>query len=128
MLNIKEYFNQLDAIAVKELEDEVAATCSGGALTTSGVAPSADVTLWENGPFAKGDTLSLIGFQKGDGISNLGAFNDKTSSIRINRGRWAFYKDDRFRSQQAILGPGSYPVPSRQGIANDSLSSLLRVG
>lgn len=129
MSNTKEYFKQLDAIAVKELDDEVAATCSGGALTTKGVAPNADVTLWEDGPFDnRGDTLSLAGFRVGEGISNLGFFNDKTSSIRINRGIWAFYKNDRYQKQLAVLRPGSYPVPSRQGIPNDSLTSLKRIG
>jgi hypothetical protein len=113
MLNTKENFNQLDAtLAVNELDDEIAAACSGGAA----------VTLYENGRFNRdkdGRVLPVDG-----NIANLGSFNDITSSFKITSGRWNFYADENYNNFLFSRGPGSYPVVPRG--TNDRVSSIKR--
>jgi hypothetical protein len=62
----------------------------------------------------------------------FGGFNDVTSSIRIYRGKWKFYKNADFDETTAIkeLGPGSYDTNTlvKLGFPDDSLSSLRRTG
>lgn len=117
MLNIKDYFNQLDAtLALEELNDEVAATCSGGAA----------VTLYENGRFNQDKDGRVLPLNKS--IANLGSFNDKTSSFIISQGTWEFYADENYNKLLFKRGPGRYPVLStgKDGV-NDRVSSLKRV-
>ncbi|KAB8330653.1 beta/gamma crystallin family protein [Scytonema tolypothrichoides VB-61278] len=102
-----------------ELDNEVAATCSGGY-----------VDLYENGPFAPGRVATVfapVGF--GDRDLRNSNFNDKTSSIFISAGeRWEFFRDINYQGPSRILGPGSYPVlPRDTGFPNDWVSSLRRV-
>jgi Beta/Gamma crystallin/Kelch motif len=65
--------------------------------------------------------------------SNLNAdddnfFNDKTSSIVVLEGNWAFFADSGFsRQYPAILGPGLYSWVENVQIKNDDLSSLQPV-
>lgn len=59
--------------------------------------------------------------------TNLGdnGFNDTASSIVIESGNWAFYRDTQFDgSYPPILGPGIYSWVEDVGIKNDDLSSL----
>ncbi|MEH2459687.1 beta/gamma crystallin-related protein [Nostoc sp.] len=116
---------ELSFSAVKELDDKVAATCSGGEGYTGGNDP--DVILYRDGGFGGGNPLA-VNASISDGVSNVGNdFNDQTSSIAIIRGTWNFYSDDQFGNYQTTLEPGLYSsLPG--GITNDSLSSLYRVG
>lgn len=59
--------------------------------------------------------------------TNLGdnGFNDTTSSIVIESGSWAFYRDSQFDGNYPpVLGPGIYPWVEDVGIKNDDMSSL----
>ena len=68
--------------------------------------------------------LELGGVNSGIG----GNWNDKVSSFVIQSGKWAFFKDEDFRTQQgAVLGPGLYPSVTAVGIDNDALSSVRLV-
>ncbi len=122
--------NQVEAIlAIKELDDEVAATCSGGVHYPGSNDP--DVILFSDSN-ARGRTLRLNA-SGGDGFSNLRDtnlnFNDVTSSISIIRGTWTFYKDAGYNNPEDTLGPGQYTVGGNFGkLQNDSISSLLRIG
>ncbi|WP_375473234.1 beta/gamma crystallin-related protein [uncultured Nostoc sp.] len=116
--------NCFEAISsIKELNDEDAATCSGGVAYTGSTNP--DVILYRDVDF--NNTNLPVNASVGDGIAYVGDdFNDVTSSIAIIRGTWAFYRDADFTTYQTTLGPGLYSIPP-SGIANDSLSSLLRI-
>ncbi|MCC5616264.1 beta/gamma crystallin family protein [Nostoc sp. CHAB 5836] len=118
--------NLFEAIpAIKELDDEDAATYSGGVAFTGSNDP--DVILYRDGGFAGGNPLA-VNASLNDGIRYVGDnFNDITSSIVIIRGVWRFYTDANFGAFQNTLGPGLYSnLPG--GISNDSISSLRRVG
>ncbi|MEN9521562.1 MAG: hypothetical protein RLZZ381_4150 [Cyanobacteriota bacterium] len=107
------YFQNLEAIsALNALEDEAAATCSGGT-----------PTLYSDANFG-GNSFQV----SGDQISNLGFFNDATSSLTIDEGTWEFFSDANFQGQRVVLGPGSYSGITETGFPNDSLSSLRRAG
>ncbi|MEH2086014.1 beta/gamma crystallin-related protein [Nostoc sp.] len=118
---------QLSFSAVKELNDEVAASCSGG----GGVGGSdPDVLLFKD-PGEQGGALGLNSVT-GDGIGNIGldnegnvnGFNDQTSSIKILRGSWNFFSDSNFKGQSTgVLGPGDYSL----GANNDNITSAFRV-
>ncbi|MEH2165228.1 MAG: beta/gamma crystallin-related protein [Nostoc sp.] len=116
---------ELSFSAVKELNDKVAATCSGGVAYTGSNDP--DVILYRDGGFGGSNPLA-VNASIGDGLNYVGDdFNDLTSSIAIIRGTWNFYVDAGYGNYQTTLGPGLYSsLP--QGIANDSLSSLYRAG
>jgi hypothetical protein len=52
-------------------------------------------------------------------------YNDKTSSIQINSGRWMFCTDSNFNGSCFEIGEGRYP--NMEGY-NDHISSFKRVG
>jgi len=109
---------EFEAPAFQELDDEVAATCSGGQV----------LALYEHGNFNNpqdGRNRLLNG-----SISNLGSFNDITSSIKISRGRWAFYADENYQNLLFTRGPGNYSVLPRAGdgrSSNDRITSIRRI-
>jgi len=109
---------EFEAPAFQELDDEVAATCSGGQV----------LVLYEHGNFNNsqaGRVLPLNG-----STSNIGSFNDLTSSIKISRGRWEFYADENHNNLLFTLGPGSYRVLPRAEdgrSANDRITSIKRI-
>lgn len=120
---------ELSFTAVKELNDEVAASCSGGVYYKLG--PNPDVIFYR-GLNATGGGLRLNA-SPGDGDPNIGIlkngrstnFNDQASSIVIRRGRWNFFRDSNFKGQSTgILGPGRYNL----GANNNSITSALRIG
>jgi hypothetical protein len=118
--------NPFEAIpAIKELDDGDAASYSGGVAFTGSNDP--DVILYRDGGFAGGNPLA-VNASLNDGIRNVGNnFNDITSSFVIIRGVWRFYRDADFQVLQNTIGPGLYStLPG--GIANDSITSLRRVG
>jgi len=46
-----------------------------------------------------------------EGASNLdGMFNDRASSLRVDRGYWIFCSDANFRGECRTFGPGEYAV------------------
>ncbi|MEH2325730.1 MAG: beta/gamma crystallin-related protein [Nostoc sp.] len=115
---------------MKELNDEVATTCSGG-ITYQG-SNDPDIILY-NDPNGQGRSLN-INASIGDGDPNIGIdnegsinnFNDQASSILIIRGSWNFFQDSGFRGQATgILGPG---VLYNLGANNDAITSAFRVG
>ncbi|GAA6623673.1 beta/gamma crystallin-related protein [Scytonema sp. NUACC26] len=122
--------NQFEEIsAIKELDDEVAAICSGGVRYPGGNDP--DVILFSDSSY-RGRTLGLNA-SIGDGFSNLRDtdlnFNDVTSSITIIRGVWAFYRDAGYNNYEGTLTRGQYTVGGNFGtLTNDSISSLVRIG
>ncbi len=55
-------------------------------------------------------------------------FNDRVSSLVVQRAVWAFYKNSGFDTQYPrTLGPGIYPWVEDYGIKNDDMSSLRPV-
>ncbi|MBN3874044.1 beta/gamma crystallin-related protein [Nostoc sp. JL33] len=102
---------ELSFSAVKELSDEVAATCSGGS-----------VSLFRDGNFKGGG----IRFSNSDANLSNNNFNDATSSIVITGNqKWRFYKNANFKGPSVTLGRGRYPRVS--GGLNDSITSLKRI-
>jgi hypothetical protein len=117
---------ELNLSAVKELNDEVAATCSGGIAYESKGDP--DILLYDDTSYrgrGKGFNASI-----GDGHYNLvgNGFNDITSSLKIIRGQWRLFVDKDYNGRSIILGPGDYPNIAAKGLPDNSLSSILRTG
>jgi hypothetical protein len=113
---------------VQDLDNETAATCSGGEGFLS--APEgADVILYKD---FDGQGLSLgANAATSDGVSNIGflngpqesTFNDTVSSIRVVRGRWSFFQDANYGGDNTgPLGPGLYNL----GHNNDKITSAFR--
>ncbi len=119
MLNTKEYFNQLDAtLTVMELDDEVAATCSGGA---------APVTLYEDTNYG-GAAYDVYGNDDNLDNSAFGSgWNNRTSSIVIRKGTWTIFEDSGYKGRSKVLGPGRYSTPEAFGLRNDSLTGIRRL-
>lgn len=122
---------QLNLSAVKEINDEVAATCSGGVGYLYGSDP--DVILHKDPNLrgqamgvnaATGDGIPNIGFSNGNGGGLSTTFNDTVSSITIRRGSWQFFDNAGYRGDTTgRLGPGTYWL----GHMNDKITSALRV-
>ncbi|MBN4000316.1 beta/gamma crystallin-related protein [Nostoc sp. LPT] len=89
MLNTKEHFNQLDAIAVTELDNETAAAIQGG---------------WAL------EVYRDINLKDRIGSFNVGTRqvkeNDQISSVKINEGEWAFLQNADYLGKILILKPG----------------------
>lgn len=119
--------NCFEAIStIIELNDEDAATCSGGVAYTGSNDP--DIILYRDAGFGGGNPLA-VNASINDGINYVGDnFNDVTSSFVIVRGTWQFYRDANYGVYQNTLGPGLYSYVANSGIPNDSISSLYRVG
>lgn len=106
-------FAELNLSAVKEVSDEVAATCGGGS-----------ASIYRDINFKGGG----IKFFNGDSNLVNNNFNDTTSSIIITGNeRWKFYRDINYKGPSVILGPGRYSFVPNYGIPNDSISSLRRI-
>jgi Beta/Gamma crystallin len=106
---------EFEAPAFQELDDEVAATCSGGV-----------AYLYQDAGF-QGRRLQ---FFNGETDLRKWAFNDKTSSLIISGNeRWRFYRDINFQGPSVTLGRGTYSLArlNQLGIPNDSISSLRRI-
>jgi hypothetical protein len=116
--------------AFHELDDEVAATCSGGTIYFGGSNP--DVILFEDTQY-RGKALR-INATSGDGDDNLdnaaigSGWNNRTSSIRVIRGTWQIYTDGNYKGTTRTLVPGDYYTPQKFGLPNDSLTGIRRVG
>ncbi|MDZ8235969.1 MAG: beta/gamma crystallin-related protein [Nostoc sp. ChiQUE01a] len=107
----KKTLTELSFSAVKELNDEVAATCSGG-----------NVSIFRGANFQGGG----ITFSRSDANLANNNFNNATSSIIITGNqRWRFYKNANFSGPSITLGPGRYRRVASS--VNDSISSLKRI-
>ncbi len=105
-----------EAPAFTELDDEVAASCSGGV-----------VYLYQDAGFQG----RRVQFFNGEDDLRRWDFNDKTSSLKIvGNERWTFYRHINREGPAVTLGPGEYSLYrlNQLGIPNDSISSLKRVG
>jgi hypothetical protein len=80
----------------------------------------ARATLYE------GPNLSGRSFALNDAMSNMGrtGFNDRASSLRVERGYWIFCSDAEFRGECRTFGPGEYA--SLPGL-NNVISSGRRI-
>ena len=62
----------------------------------------------------------------GDGAGNLdGLFNDRASSLLVDRGYWIFCSDANFGGECRTFGPGEYPVLPRE--LDNRISSGRRI-
>ena len=82
----------------------------------------AQVTLYEQEGF-RGRT-----FTASSSIYNLDklGFNDRASSVIVDRGDWQVCEDSDFRGRCIVLRPGQYPSLGTMGM-NNRISSLRRV-
>jgi hypothetical protein len=92
-------------------------------LGASGAATAlaSEITLFEN------DNFGGRRFDATGSISNLGdtSFNDRASSLRVERVCWIFCSDANFRGECRTFGPGDCPtLPS--GL-NNRISSGRRI-
>jgi uncharacterized protein YcfJ len=83
---------------------------------------AAQVTLYEQEGF-RGHTFSVNGPMYN--LANYG-FNDRASSMIVDRGDWQVCEDSNFRGQCIVLRPGQYPSLGTMGMSN-RISSLRRV-
>jgi len=83
---------------------------------------AAQVTLYQNERFY-GPTFTTSG-----NVYNLGrtGFNDRASSLIVERGMWQVCEDSDFRGYCQTLRPGQYPSLHAMGL-NNRISSLRRV-
>ena len=74
----------------------------------------------------EGPNLSGRSFSLNDAVPNLGrtGFNDRASSLRVERGYWIFCSDSEFRGECRTFGPGEYA--SLPGL-NNVISSGRRI-
>ena len=82
------------------------AYAAGGETPRDRMRDRASATLF-SGPNLTGRAFPLGGEVQG----NLdGLFNDRASSLRVDRGYWIFCSDANFRGECRTFGPGEYPV------------------
>lgn len=93
-----------------------------GALALSAHA-MAQITFYENDGW-RGRTFSTD--HPVDNFQNAG-FNDRASSVVIDRGSWEVCTDAGFRGRCMVLRPGSYQSLGAMGM-NDRISSVRPVG
>jgi hypothetical protein len=97
----------------------VLATC---ALTSvAGVAGAADLTLYTDGDF-QGRPLNVVIDLKQLGSLN---FDDRASSVVIEKGAWILCTDEQFTGRCVTLEPGRYSSLRELGL-DDSVTSVRR--
>ncbi len=116
--------------AFQELDDEVAATCSGGEIYFGGSDP--DMILFEHANF-QGESLRVnatIGYGD-DNLDNAligNGWNDRTSSMIIYRGNWQLFRDAGYVGPVSRRSTGRYETWGEFGQANDALTGIRRIG
>jgi uncharacterized protein YcfJ len=100
---------------IQALVAVVAAVAAGAA--------SAQVTLYSQ------ERFNGRAFSADQSIYNLdrSGFNDRASSVIVDRGSWEMCEDSDFRGRCIVLRPGQYPTLASMGF-NNRVSSLRRVG
>ncbi|MFN6527829.1 beta/gamma crystallin-related protein [Nostoc sp. ChiSLP03a] len=120
MLNTKEHFNQLDAIAVTELDNETAAAIQGGAA----------LELYKDTGVLGASGL-LGSFNIGGRATLSSRANDEISSVLIKDGEWEFYEDANYKGRSITFTRGRYDLvlyPLGFGSSwNDKISSFKRI-
>jgi uncharacterized protein YcfJ len=78
--------------------------------------------------FYEGEGFRGRAFSTGRELQNFSrsGFNDRASSVIVERGRWEVCEDTRFRGRCVVLRQGSYDSLARMGI-NNRLSSVRPV-
>lgn len=116
---------------MQDITPEAAANYSGGAVQRYANPNSSDIILYENSP--RGGNYRSINATVGDGIPYLQyvAFNDKTSSILIRNGTYAFYEDGDYEKElftltAAFLPPNTARIRELTS-SNDKISSVKRI-
>ena len=101
----------------------IVAAIVGIACGLAGTLAAAQVTLYQQQNFI-GRAYSTNG-----PVSDLGrmGFNDRASSVIVERGQWQVCDDIGFRGYCIVLRPGQYPSLGSMGL-NKRISSLRRVG
>jgi hypothetical protein len=133
MSNINQTQDMFALDTVQDLDNETAATCSGGIGYLNSGDP--DVILYQHARFqgaslglnaATGDGLPNFGTRDGNGGGGDNGFNDQTSSIRVLKGTWEFFSSSNYGGERLTLGPGSSVeyVGSR---FNDRFTSARRI-
>jgi Beta/Gamma crystallin len=113
-------FQNLDAVsALKELPDEAAATCGGGA----------SITLFDNDNYNVDNGYTIR--NESDRDLRTGIFKgweDRTSSIVVNSGTWRVYDKRDFDDSgwHTDLKEGRYTLTDlkKRGMQNDTISSI----
>src|SRR5437868_13016629 len=98
----------------------------GSALAMAGLAfttqAAAQITFYEHEGFA-GRSFTT---QKQIGNFERFGFNDRASSVVVQRDRWEVCEDLRFSGKCVVLRPGRYPSLGAMGL-NDRVSSVRTV-
>jgi uncharacterized protein YcfJ len=90
-----------------------------GALLATGLPALAQVTFYQDNDFRGRSYSTATGL---DDFSRVG-FNDRASSIIVQRDRWQICQDVNFGGPCVVLGPGRYASLSQMGL-NDRVSSV----
>jgi hypothetical protein len=99
-----------------------ALACALLCATCFGAAGAAEITLYQHRDFG-GRQLTVRSYMAN--VTNAG-FNDQTSSIIVNSGRWDVCTDADFKGYCATLLPGQYPALDPQ--FNNRISSVRETG
>jgi len=124
MSNINQTQDLFALGAMQDLDNETAATCSGGSGYFGSNDP--DIILYEDANF-QGRAVNVNASPE-DGVNLTGELNDSVSSMKILRGTWRVTEDDNFRNGGTYgslqLGPGDHEFGGTP--VNDTISSLFR--
>src|SRR5881392_1283058 len=106
----------------KKMKSSLQAALATAALVVAGHA-AAQITLYEGEGF-RGRAVTV-----NDRVWNLdrAGFNDRASSIIVERGRWELCEYPRFEGRCVILRRGSYPSLREVGL-NNEISSIRPAG
>jgi uncharacterized protein YcfJ len=95
----------------------------GSACVLAGTLAAGQVTVYQR------ERFHGRAFATNNPVSNLDriGFNDRASSVIVDRGQWQVCEDSGFRGRCVVLRPGQYPSLATIGLDN-RISSLRRVG
>ena len=124
----KQSKQSLDSIDfLQDLTPENAVKYSGGVVSINNGSSNSDVILYSDSNF-RGRKIG-INASTGDGARRFPSnFNDVTSSVKVQKGTWIFYKDANYgggNQDALLLEPGDYKLIARN--RNDQFSSARRV-
>jgi hypothetical protein len=91
------------------------------ALAAASAAGAADLTLYTDGQF-EGRPLNVVIDLRQLGTLN---FNDRASSVVIEKGAWVLCTDEDFKGNCITLEPGRYPSLRELGL-EDTVTSVRR--
>ena len=91
------------------------------ALSAAAAAGAADLTLYTDGQF-EGRPLNVVIDLRQLGSLN---FNDRASSVVIEKGAWVLCSDEDFTGKCVTLEPGRYPSLRELGL-EDTVTSVRR--